>query len=558
MFKKTLLALSITAMAGVANAGTIATSVAEATPASLFGAGVGTGYGTDTALLGADDDCLLAASALGVTAVLGVNTNANPGVAGTTDGDDAITLTAATPNANNASSVIFGGNDACTVVIGDTASVVTLKSPIESPAGTVTFTASILSGVGGFAAEDTITINLTGAKIDTTLTTNPTLTQRGTTALAILDITATTVRFTVPSGQTVTNVEILDLAGIFLDSSDLSSDTDVKLDYFATNTSGTKYDITDAVSVHGLVPQYSAVVDFAFNGVIDVSAERQSLVASAATDTIVDLIDTDTLHVDVDYDATTNQIVPDEITFEIKGDFAWLNESANTSDDGVAATAAEVATYLGNYFKVDAAALAAPDSSTLNEGLTSLFVVDTTGGTVGSDYKFTFPVQGEATDSVILEETPYTVSVSVDDGVAAPSTNVMTAATDLSAGEWILNGSVITIPYMPFDANTAVILRHTNTGVQTGDLSVRYMLEGVSTSWETVGVVGSSSRGVANIRDMVMNAITADAGVTAGKVAIEIVTNVPTADVTVYAAYKVRDEKDRGFVGTFGDHGSAQ
>lgn len=560
MFKKTLLALTVAAMSGSAVAGNIYSQVSEITP--TFTGGVGTAFGTDGATGGGEDDCLLAASALGVIADLGAHANATPAVAGVSDGNDTITVAAATPNAINASSVAFTGDNACTVTVGETLSTATAKSPIEAPAGGVTLTASIVSGLGGFAAEDTLTLTFSGAAIDVAKTTAPTLTQRGGAVLPILDITSTTLRFTVPAGETVTPTEILDLAGVVLDSTGLSTSSDVTIAYFATNTSGTQYDVTDPTSVHGLVPQYSASILDKFDGIINVSDDRQSLALNASDDFAGEVKDHDTLNIDLDLDATTNLITPDEINFVIKGNFAWLEAAANTSNDGKVATAAEVQTALGSYLSVAGGAFAAGDSASLNADLDELTIVDTTGGTVAATYAIRLTVPGQANGNPVLSATDYTTSVTVNDTAVAPNTNVMTAATDLVSGSWTLNGSVVTIPYMPFDANTAVIMRHTNTGVQTGDITVRYMLEGVSSDWEDAGVVASSTRGVMNIRDAVMNAIKTAAGLDAvtgaGKVAIEITTNVPTADVTVFAGFKVKDEQDRGIVGTFGAHGSAQ
>ena len=137
---------------------------------------------------------------------------------------------------------------------------------------------------------------------------------------------------------------------------------------------------------------------------------------------------------------------------------------------------------------------------------------------------------------------------------------------DLDSGEWTLNGSVLTVPYMPFGDNTQVILRHTNTGDQNGNISIRYMVEAArdgsraaDLAWVAIpGVLTTPTEGgVLNIADEVMDAIKAHAGITKGKVAIEITTEAPEGDITVYAAYKVTTDSDRGFVGTFGEHGSA-
>ena len=572
MFKKTLLALSVVAVAGTASAATIYTSVTDVVP-TLTG-GAGTAFGTNGAALGGDDDCLLAAAVIGVTADLNGKTNGTPGVSGVSDGNDAITLAAQTPNAITTASVVFTANDVCTVIAGETFSTVTAKSPVEAPAGTVTLTASIVSGIGGYAAEDTLTLNFTGAKIDTVNTAAPTLTQRGAAALAILDITDTAIRFTVPAGQTVTTTEILDLAGVVLDSSGLSADTDVSIGMFATNTSGTQYDVTAAAKVHAFVPQYSTKIIRSFDGIINVADDRQSILdedttggtgaanaTAALVTTVADHLDRDILAVTITKDSSVNEVVATDITFNVKGDFSWLETAANTSSDGKTATAAEVTTYLNSkdIYSKDGNAFADATTYTLNATLDMLTIKDTAAtnaANAAGNYAIRLGVPGKATSSPILNTQSFTVDAVISDGAGTPVN--MTALATTSAGAWTLNGSVVTIPYMPFDDNTAVIMRHTNTGVQTGDMTVRYMLEGVSTNWVNAGVVGSSTRGVMNIRDLVINAIKTDAGVTAGKVAIEITTNVPAADVTVYAAYKVKDEQDRGFVGTFGEHGSAK
>ena len=142
------------------------------------------------------------------------------------------------------------------------------------------------------------------------------------------------------------------------------------------------------------------------------------------------------------------------------------------------------------------------------------------------------------------------------------------AATGLvcmhDAGEWVLNGSVLTVPYMPFGDNTQIILRHTNTGDQDGNITIRYMIEAqtgraADAAWVSIptALATPSTGGVLNIAGEVLAAIKAHAGVTKGKVAIEITTEAPEGDITVYAAYKVVTEQDRGFVGTFGEHGSS-
>lgn len=562
MFKKTLLALSVATIAASASAGTIYSSARDAISSDLptdLTAGTA-GAGTQCAALGA--------------------TLATDDTDDTT-GNDTLVFKAATTAVfvakTSAAEQSPAAADTCDVTVATVVSTSTAKSPIEAPAGSVSASASIVAGVGGYRQEDTITINFTGAKLDLTRTTAPTLTTAaaGGAVFDILDITETTIRYTVRSGSgDVPGNAILQLGAdasgvandtIVLDSSDLSAATEVSIDAFATNTSGTNYDIIAETKIAEFVPQYSVTVDSAFDGIIDVSDDRQALAKNGSDNVAADNAagNQDTLELEVKIDATVNKVAAQDITFVIDGDFSWIADLANTTDDGKAATAAEITTYLNSLdvYKKGSGSFGDASSYKLNSDLNELTITDTTISTADAaadDYAFRLTVPGKGDDNPVLSEQTFTVSVSATDGVASPNTNTLTAGTDVPAGAWTLNGSVVTVPYMPFGPNTKVIMRHTNTGVQSGDVSVRYMLEGVSTNWETVGVVTSTTRGVQNIRDLVMDAIIADAGVEQGKVAIEITSNVPAADVTVYAAFNVKNSADdRGFVGTFGEHGSA-
>ncbi|WDE13273.1 hypothetical protein [Thalassomonas haliotis] len=561
MFKKTLLALTVASLSCAANAGTIYPAVTDSvitaadftvTPAAAEA------LGADGALAGGDDNCDVAATDLSVT--LGNTGNGEGG------NNDAVSNANQTGIFDSATSVTMDGAGTCDAIQADVITTAPISSSIEAAQNTlVPVTASLVAGIGGYDVGDTLTFNLTGATIDTANSPAPTLTSNEAgIVINVLDITTTTVRFTVDAtSNKVSGLGILNLGGVNLDATGLSTSTEVSLSSFATNTSGTQFDVTAAAVVADLVPQYSTEVTTAMDGVIDVSLDRQSLEDVGATDTAGtgEAVDNDTLVLTTTLDATGTTVTPSTITFTFGGDFTWLETVANTSDDSVAATDAEVLLYLDTTQTAAFLTGGTDDAMTaasLNEDMDELTITASAGSNVvDGTHTFIFEVPGQADTSPVLVESDYTVNMTVNDATASPNTITMNAGT-VDAGAWTLNGSVVTIPYMPFDDNTAVILRHTNTGVQTGDVSVRYMLEGVSSDWVSVGVVTSSSRGVQNIRDAVMNAITADAGVDSGKVAIEITTNVPSADVTVYAAYKVRDEQDRGFVGTFGQHGSAQ
>lgn len=546
MFKKTLLALTVASATFGAQAGQIFSSTSQPAAADLLAiltdGAAGTAEGA-VAGLGGDENCDVAATDVGVTLS---GTNGEGG-----DNDTISFTTNATGIYATAKTVTMTGADACSVVLPTTGTSATSKSPIEQSAAIIV-TADIVAGAGGYRQEDTITINFSSPIKTTTIPAMAT-TAAGGAVFELLDITANTVRFTVKSGSgDVPAFGILNLTNVQLDTSNLSSGTKVSIDTFATNTSGTNYDVIAATEIHELVPQYSAKVTRKFDGIIDVSADRQSLTAQTSP---VDALNKDTLIVDVTRDATTNLVTAADTTYTITGDFAWVADAANTSDDGKAVTAAEVTAYFAGKTLINGGDAT---SVVLAEDSDKLYVKLNGANPETADATIVLQVPGQADGNPVLNEQDFTVAVAVTDGAAAPNTVTMNALSATDAGSWTLNGSVVTIPYMPFDDNTAVIMRHTNTGVQSGDMSVRYMLEGVSTKWESAGVIGTSSRGVQNIRDLVINKIKEVSGATSGKVAIEITTNVPSDDVTVYAGFKVKDEQDRGFVGTFGKHGSAQ
>lgn len=170
-------------------------------------------------------------------------------------------------------------------------------------------------------------------------------------------------------------------------------------------------------------------------------------------------------------------------------------------------------------------------------------VTDFAAADFDSQFAFVLPA---AADAVELKA-PQDILVDFTSDTAVDTNKV--AQAQVTGASWTLNGSVVEVPYMPFGDNTAPVMRITNTSTKTGDLSVRYMLEGKDTEWKTIsGALASIKPGVTDIGAIVMDAIKADAGVDAGKVAIEVTTNVPGANVELTTLFKVKSEADRAVV----------
>lgn len=556
MFKKTLLALAVAGVSVTANAATIYTTndaktVAQSeadlkttTPAAGDALGVDGIYFNGTGGPGAaDDNCAAAAKALSVTLD---ETNFKH------DGKDTNKATFAT-QAGTATGITveMTAVDACTVTYPAVLGKTVKKDGIEySTVQAIEVKAEIVAGIGGYKDEDTITIDLTGAKVDLTKTTAPKISidvagikkvSAGAPAATditfdVLDISANQVRFTVqsstPGDISVAPNAILSLSGIKLDSSDLSTETTVALSSFATNTSGTDFDPASAATVTSLVPQYTAEVVTAYDALIDVAQDRQTFSTS----------DTDALTFKVTKQTTGLELTPATMSYVLDGDFSWFaNKAVDTNEDGKYSSA-EIGAWVT---ATDATGYA------VNADLNQLTVTATTATPDTGNRTISIKVPGfddGKLENPVIPVQSFDVAVSVQDNKAFSTKAVnMVATTATDAGAWELNGSVIYVPYVPFGPNTQPILRHTNKGTRTGDITVRYMVEGEHTEWQSLSAanVADAKPGVRNMLGLVTDALKGegyDATKAGFKVALEIVTNVPARDVFVYGGVKVSAE----------------
>ncbi|MEQ2352716.1 hypothetical protein [Pseudoalteromonas piscicida] len=559
MFKRTLLALAVSGVAVSANAATIYTKATEYTQASittvLAGDGkAGEALGVDKAFGGADDNCTAIASALGVSLT---NPNSHA-VAASGKGTDTASFTVQAGLATSKVEVTAAG--LCTVTVKPSLSTTSVKDGLEySSVKAIEIKPVIVAGIGGYKDEDTITVNLSGAKVDLTKTTAPTITvgddglstAQANFSFDILDITADRVRFTVQSvnakNDFVKGGAVLQLGGIFLDSKGLSSDTAVSVDSFATNTSGTDFDVASARVITTLVNQYTASVSSLLDASIDVGKDRQEF-ANGTSDALVVAMKKNTDNL---------ELTPAEVHYTITGDFSWmLDDDIDTNKDGKLSSAE-----LGKAVKVAGLTDDAAKSYAVNTELTKLTVVSTVTGAVDTSATITFTVPGHDEGklaNLMIPVQDFTVAVDVKDNKAFSAAAVnMPALSATNAGAWTLNGSVVIVPYMPFGPNTQPILRHTNAGTRTGDITVRYMVEDEHNAWQPLAAAGvkDAKPGVRNMLNLVTDALKAegyDSEKSGFKVALEIVTNVPSRDVHVYGGAKVDvDGQDRIHLGTF-------
>ncbi|EAR28894.1 hypothetical protein PTD2_07619 [Pseudoalteromonas tunicata D2] len=571
MFKKTLLALAITGVSVAANAAVVKTSV-TATTAVLQQTAIGTAkaHAKGTALgasgvFGTAADATNSANCKALAAFYGVSLTKADGTAAhavAADGSGGDVATFADGSGRELTTVHTTAANACLATVKPVLSTTAAKDGLEyTQATALEIKPVIVAGIGGYKAEDTLTFQFSGAKLDLTKTTAPSITvaaagQAGAgVTFDILDITDSQIRFTVkattPANDFVRGNGILELSNIFLDSTGLAATTSVMVNSFGTNTSGTKFDESTAATIVSLLPQYTTEVTTLLDADIDVGKDRQQFANNLTADVLA------VKH--TKNPTSANVLVPANTTYVVTGDFSWAYApSVDTNKDGKLSSAelmaANVAVLAGGDDTVKSLALNAT-----NTELT--IVTNIVGAALDATNTITFNVpgydSGKGTNPMISVQ-DFTVKVDTmsDKSVGSKAVN-MPSLAKTAAGTWKLNGSVVVVPYVPFGPATQPILRHTNAGTQTGDITVRYMVEGVHTAWQSLAAAGikDAKPGVRDMLGLVTDALKGegyDSTTTGFKVALEVVTNVPSKDVFVYGGAKITAEgQDRIHLGTF-------
>lgn len=558
MFKKTLLALAIAGASVSANAGILTVDVTNNDSDKY-----------DAASYDVVGGCATAATELNVVASNNDN-YATDGISIVTGGNS--------DTIYDRNAVVYTDDNTCTVYVAD--ALVKADDAKYSEEGAsakgLTISASLITGVGGVKAEDTIEITVEGGTIDEDASANATLNDG--TGLTILGVTGSTIRFTVDSGVSADTFGpryILALKGLVVKPED--GGDSISLSSTTRNTAGVQYDESASAKIVNIEKQFSTEGFVDADGIIDVATERFDFEANDDDSSNTALNQSnegklkDTLIIKNTLNTTQGNLTAGTASLVIKGNFSWIADHDAVADaftfkaydgetDGVLTVGAGEDTYTSG--------------ASLNSDKTELTIpvtVNASGSEENNDivdeyYAVTFNVVGSSSTDpkaeTSLETTDFEATLSFKNDTAADgttSTVTLKSVEDEDVGEWTLNGSVVEVPYIPFGPNTQPVIRHTNTGSQTGDISVRYMVEegnghAQSNTWQSLGVLVEDAKpGVRNLLNVVTEALENALGNDKFKVALEITTNVPAEDVTVYAAAKVSNAEgqDRLTIGAF-------
>lgn len=239
---------------------------------------------------------------------------------------------------------------------------------------------------------------------------------------------------------------------------------------------------------------------------------------------------------------------PVELTHTIKGDFSYLiiaDDKDFGGNGNAALSSGEIATLVTLAGGGTAAYSVSTDMKTLTIKETG------TLNTANRTVTFKSPMLVAGVDAAKQAKAPklpvttFSWSLTGKSNVNIAALNLDFApATDYSAGQWRIDGSSTFVPYMPFGNGVSQIVYVTNNSAVDGTVTITgYDEAGKKYGPFTADVKAKSVKEVSSV----LKAGVAAAGLTTGKLALEVTTS--TSDVSVYAAYNVGGS-DRGSVTT--------
>jgi hypothetical protein len=414
-----------------------------------------------------------------------------------------------------------------------------------------------------YSVGDILTFTFSGGDVDTSTapanyTTNGA--NAGSVTVGLLNTSADTLTYRVTevvAGGTTIGETIL-LTGIEFDRDAVAAAGAVTVTYAAETDSGVSIDSgsTSSTDLFTVTSQFTLdrATDDDFDATIDVEEQRLQFDDNDVIDVVDITIESDTaLTFAVDILDTT-------VDLTLNGNFNYLDDDADTA--GVQLPGAASINLTGAATGNGAGTIAADGMSVSWTGLTIAAVTDTLTVTIDSEGA----VAAYADEVIPVQSFTADITVDYDDfgdaegGGGTQAAGSVDAASELAVGMWDLNGSVVEVPYMPMGPITQPFLRHTNDGSQTGDITLRYMVEGEHTSYQDGGtLVSQAAPGVTNLLSEINAALVADgfdASASGFKVALEITTNVPADDVKVTAGAKFTNQEntDRLSIGVIGSN----
>jgi hypothetical protein len=441
----------------------------------------------------------------------------------------------------------FGASATLTLDAGSVVTATGTKAQVisaEGAANTTSFAmpavvATTSGTVTGYATTDKIRVTITGGTLTPATNVGLAYTVVGGSGVSVANL-ATSGTVTYPS----TTVAMVALATA--DANQINGTTGALA-------------ATDTFTVSGLDIAPTSV---AAGSTVTYKVEVLSSVGGAVIDTVtgtVAVVATQ-LSASVTADLGTNDIDvgDDRLSFDNSGSKVLTDSlgvtaaSAKVDLLSIVATAEKATTVLtGSFGFLDTnadgkvtAADAGTTSATINTAFTTATVVGAATGFDGSAAQTSIVTTNFTVDGKTQVLVPQTFSVDVEFDYVDAENKDATFAKTLTGGAWTLNGDSAFIPFMPFSSAFAQSITVTNSGTVAGTITVDITANGDTKSHTLTAVAGAEM--VTNITGEIIAFAKAD-GVT-GNAAINVVTNSPSADISVSALYYSKADADRGIV----------
>lgn len=407
-----------------------------------------------------------------------------------------------------------------------------------------------------YAVGDIITLSFSGSALDaTTAPTNinvPTVT--GTTksiTLGLIDQDADKLVYRITDLGNTENTTVgaeLVIEGtasgmLEFDAEAVAAAGSVNVSFSAQTSQGLNLDgsggVARNVDLVVVSDQFTAKVERALNGVVNVEDGRESFVArdlipvGVAADTAKDYLEVGIAEAQYPTGVADGEEAFDEVatvesvTYTVEGDFSWIKDS-DEETAGLQQTAGTIA----------------PANCATSE-ITELTAssITFTCSAIAANTQLVIDTAPQGGD-VVLPTTGFTVSADVAYSVATSegSTEVLAAA---NAGEWTLNGSEVNVSYMPYRGDISQVINLTNRSSQAGAVSVTAFPENGGEPIPLGEIATVDAKGITQIAGQIRDALSAETGVNHGttptttRYSLEITTNAPAESIEVYSAYNV-------------------
>lgn len=325
--------------------------------------------------------------------------------------------------------------------------------------------------------------------------------------------------------------DIITLEGVVLDISNATVATAITVAAKAISTStGVDYDLTSKRDAVTFGKQFGVSVGTKLDETIDVAAAGNTFLSTATVDSLVFTIANTPLSLALTTTSGEALNYSASLTGEF-GQFIVTTAAANT--------AAKKCAFITGSNTSPAITVTKCEADNI------VFTTSAAQQTVEFDVAAASALGKEFTISP--SDFTATFNVEYDVSAAEGDETDFTIASDVDAGTWTLDGTVVNVSYMPYRSNITQIINVTNRSGKDGDVYVfAYAEDGTKYNLGKVATVEAGS--IMRISGDILDALTTKTGVdhnTVGsttRYAFELVTSVAVTaanDVEVYSAYNV-------------------